>query len=44
MNDEQEQDSGGAAGGGSGSNAGVTIRLVKEESGEESDVANSGGN
>ena len=44
MNYEQAQDSTGAAGGGSGGNAGVTIRLVKEESGDESDSVKSGGN
>ena len=43
MHDEQEQDAA-PAGGGSGSNAGVTIRLVKEDSGEESDAVKSDGN
>jgi hypothetical protein len=40
MNDEQEETPG--FGGGSGTNAGVTIRLVKEETGEEVHSAASG--
>ena len=40
MNNEQETDP--AFGGGSGTNAGVTIRLVKEETGEEVKSAGSG--
>ena len=40
MNDEEGSDA--AFGGGSGTNAGVTIRLVKEETGEEVKSAASG--
>jgi hypothetical protein len=40
MNDEQESAPG--FGGGSGTNAGVNIRLVKEETGEEVKNAGSG--
>lgn len=44
MNGEEQQDSGGGAGGGAGSNAGVSVRLVKAESGDAVDSENSGGN
>ena len=42
IEDEQRGDDTGAAGGSAGAGAGVTIRLVKEDTGEEVHSAGSG--